>query len=46
MADILILIFFIGFCFVLYKIGYNRGFNKGYKECEDDFESYMIDKGT
>ena len=45
MAEILILIVFIGFCFVLYKFGYNRGFNEGYEECKDYFESCMIDEG-
>lgn len=46
MAEILILIVFIGFGFGLYKFGYNRGFNKGYEECKDYFESCIIDEGT
>lgn len=46
MAEILILIVLIGYGFVLYKIGYNRGFNKGYEEYKDYIESCMIDEGT
>ena len=46
MGEILILTVLIGFGFILYKFGYNRGFNEGYKVCKDDFESWMIDHGT
>ena len=46
MSEILILTVLVGFGFILCKFGYNRGFNKGYEECKDYFESCIIDEGT